>query len=131
MVAMRMALEALKHNYILGIAPEGTRSSSKALMRAHPGIVSIALHSGAALIPLAHWGGEDFLPNLKRFKRTDFHIRVGEPFRLDPGNDRTTKGVRQAMADEMMYRLAALLPERYRGEYMRSELTTERYLKPI
>jgi 1-acyl-sn-glycerol-3-phosphate acyltransferase len=131
MVAMRMALEALKHNYILGIAPEGTRSSSKALMRAHPGIVSIALHSGAALIPLAHWGGEDFLPNLKRFKRTDFHIRVGEPFRLDPGNDRTTKEVRQAMADEMMCRLAALLPERYRGEYTQSEPTTERYLKPI
>jgi 1-acyl-sn-glycerol-3-phosphate acyltransferase len=131
MMAMRTALEALKHNYILGIAPEGTRSSSKTLMRAHPGIVSIALHSDAALIPLAHWGGEDFLPNLKRFKRTDFHIRVGEPFRLDPGKDRTTKEVRQAMADEMMCRLAALLPERYRGEYTQSEPTTERYLKPI
>ena len=131
MVAMRKALEALKRGYILGIAPEGTRSSSKALIRAHPGIVSIALHSGAALIPLAHWGGEDFLPNLKRLKRTDFHIRVGEPFQLDPGKERTTKEVRQTMADEMMYRLAALMPERYRGEYSELSQATSHYLKTV
>lgn len=131
MVAMRQALQALEKDYILGIAPEGTRSQTKSLLRAHPGVVSLALHSGAPLVPLAHWGGEGFLSNLKRLKRTDFHIRVGAPFRLDPGGERVTKEVRQAMVDEMMYRLAALLPERYRGAYAHMEKASQRYLKPV
>jgi 1-acyl-sn-glycerol-3-phosphate acyltransferase len=131
MAAMRKGFEALEENFILGIAPEGTRSRSHSLIRAQPGIVPLALHSGAPLIPVAHWGGEDFLPNLKRFKRTDFRIRVGESFRLDPGGERVTKTVRQQMADEMMYRLAALMPERYRGEYSELSRATSDYLKPV
>ena len=35
---------------------------------------------------------------------------MGKPFKLDPGNERVTKEVRQQMVDEMMYRLATLLP---------------------
>jgi 1-acyl-sn-glycerol-3-phosphate acyltransferase len=131
LVAMRKALEALQKGFIVGIAPEGTRSKTNALLRAHPGVVTLALRSASPLVPLAHWGGEDFLPNLKRLRRTNFHIRVGEPFRLDPGGERVTKAMRQQMADEMMYRLAALIPERYRGEYSQLEQATEHYLKPV
>lgn len=129
MHAMRKALAALEQGYILGIAPEGTRSKTGALIKAHPGIVSLALHSNAPLMPFAHWGGERFLPNLKQFKRTDFYIRVGEPFILDPGSEKITKEVRQQMADEMMYKLAALLPEQYRGEYADLSKATTKYLK--
>lgn len=130
MHAMRRALTALEQGYILGIAPEGTRSKTGALIRAHPGIVTLALRSNAPLLPLAHWGGERFLPNLKRLKRTDFHIRVGEPFTLDPGGEKVTKDIRQQMVDEMMYKLAALLPERYRGEYADLSKATTNFLKP-
>jgi hypothetical protein len=35
------------------------------------------------------------------------------------------------MADEMMYRLAALIPERYRGEYAHLDQATEKYLKSL
>ncbi len=131
MVAMRKALEALERGFIVGIAPEGTRSQSKALQRAHPGVVLLAMHSGAPLIPVAHWGGENFLNDLQRLKRTDFHIRVGEPFRLDSGGERLTREIRQQMADEMMYRLAKLIPERYRGDYADLTSATEQYLKPL
>ena len=72
-----------------------------------------------------------FLSNLKHLKRTDFHIRVGEPFKLDPGGERVTKEVRQQMVDEMMYRMAAMLPEYYRGAYADLENATEKYLVPI
>lgn len=129
MEAIRLGLDALRQGFILGIAPEGTRSRTKSLLRAQPGVVMLALHSGVPLIPVAHWGGERFISNLKRFKRTDFHIRVGEPFRLRPGDGRITKEMRQQMADEMMYRLSALLPESYRGEYSRLEGATSRYLE--
>jgi 1-acyl-sn-glycerol-3-phosphate acyltransferase len=117
MRALRRALQALQNGTILGIAPEGTRNKTGRLRRALPGIVILALRSGAPILPVAHWGGEAFLGNLGRLKRTDFHIRVGDPFRLEAQGVRLTTEIRQQMVDKMMYRLAALLPEEYRGEY--------------
>lgn len=115
--ALRKALKALEEGYIFGIAPEGTRNVTGKLKRAHPGAVMLAIHSGAPILPVAHWGGENFLKNLRRLQRTDFHIRVGEPFRLKLGSVKVTREVRQQIADEMMIRLAELLPPAYQGAY--------------
>lgn len=129
--AMRKSLDILKRGYILAIAPEGTRNKTGVLIKAYPGMVTLALRSDAPLLPIVHWGGENFSKNIKRLKRTDFHIRVGEPFKLDPGNERVTKEIRQQMTDEMMYRLAALLPESYRGAYADLENATDKYLVDV
>jgi 1-acyl-sn-glycerol-3-phosphate acyltransferase len=129
MVAMRKALDLLEKGYIFGISPEGTRSREGKLLRAHGGIAMLALHSGAPLQPVAHWGGENFGSNVKRFKRTKFDIRVGPAFHLDARGARVTKDVRQQMADEMMYQLAKLLPEENRGEYADLKNATEKYLR--
>jgi len=115
--ALRKALKALEDGFIFGIAPEGTRNKTGKLKRAHPGAVMLAIHSGATILPVVHWGGENFLKNLARFKRTNFHIRVGEPFRLKIGDVRVTREIRQQIADEMMIRLAELLPSEYQGAY--------------
>lgn len=131
MEAVRKSIEALQKGYILAIAPEGTRNKTGKLLRAHPGVVTLALRSGAPLLPIAHWGGETFPQNFKRWNRTDFHVRVGEAFKLDPGNRRVTKEVRQQMVDEMMYRLAALLPEYYRGAYADLENATETHISNL
>jgi 1-acyl-sn-glycerol-3-phosphate acyltransferase len=124
-----MSLEALKNDEIFVIAPEGTRNKTGILIKAQPGVITLALRSGAPLLPVAHWGGENFSKNIKSLKRTDFHIRVGEPFKLDPGTERITREVRQQMVDEMMYRLAAMLPEYYRGAYSDLENATEKYMR--
>ncbi|HEX2992004.1 MAG TPA: lysophospholipid acyltransferase family protein [Anaerolineales bacterium] len=115
--ALRKAVTALEKGYIFGIAPEGTRNITGWLKRAHPGAVLLAVRSGAPLLPIAHWGGEDFLRNLAHLKRTDFHIRVGDPICLNVDGVRMTREIRQRIVDEMMYRLAELLPHEYRGEY--------------
>ncbi len=115
--ALRKALKALEDGYIFGIAPEGTRNKTGRLIRAHPGAVLLALHSRATILPVAHWGGEHFLKNLARFRRTDFHIRVGEPFCLKLEGVKVTREVRQQIADEMMGRIAKLMPAEYRGAY--------------
>ena len=117
--ALRKAIAALEKGYIFGIAPEGTRNITGRLKRAHPGTVLLALHSGAPLLPIAHWGGENFLKNLAHLKRTDFHVRVGEPFHLNVDGVRMTREIRQQIVDEMMVRLAELLPSEYRGEYQK------------
>lgn len=128
MKALKRALRALEREYIFGVAPEGTRNKTGILRRALPGTVIIALHSGAPIIPAVHWGGEVFLKNLKRFKRTDFHIRIGEPFRINVEGVKVTAEVRQQIADEMMYRIAKLLPEEYRGEYSDMSKATENFV---
>ena len=129
MDALRKTLEMINKGYILGMSPEGTRNRTGKLLRAHGGVSLLALKSGAPLVPVAHWGGENFSDNLKKLKRTDFNIRVGKPFRLNAGGERVTKETRQQMADEMMYQLAKLLPEHYRGEYSDLENATEKYLQ--
>jgi len=115
--ALRKAIKALEKGYIFGIAPEGTRNKTGKLNRAHPGVVMLALHSGVPILPAAHWGGENFLRNLAKFKRTDFHIRVGRPFRLKLNGVKVTRDVRQQIADEMMIRIAELMPPEYHGTY--------------
>ncbi len=117
MHALKAALRALEKGLIFGIAPEGTRNYNGILRRALPGAVTLALHSGAPIIPVAHWGGENFMKNLKRFKRTDFHIRVGEPFKIDTQGIKVTGEIRQQIVDEMMVQIAIMMPEEYRGEY--------------
>lgn len=127
--ALRRGLKALEDGYILAVAPEGTRSGDGRLQRGHTGVVLLALRSGAPLLPVAYYGGERFRHNLRRFKRTDFHIVVGQPFHLRGPEGRITREVRQRMADEIMYQLAALLPPAYRGYYANLGLATETHLR--
>lgn len=131
MSAMRKSLDALSKGYILGIAPEGTRNKTGAMIKAQPGITMLALHSKAPLLPIANWGGENFLKNLKKGKRTNFTIRVGEPYKINTHGERVTAELRQHIADEMMYKVAALLPEKYRGIYADLENATDTYLERI
>jgi 1-acyl-sn-glycerol-3-phosphate acyltransferase len=129
MSALRSALEKLEQGYIFGVAPEGTRNKTGKLLRAHPGAVTLAFRSNAPILPIVHWGGEKFLPNLKRLRRTDFSVRVGKPFTLNMNGERITREGRQQVVDEMMYQLAALMPEEYRGEYGDLSKATTQFLK--
>ena len=127
--AIRACLEVLKAGDILAIAPEGTRSYHGRLLRGQPGIAMIALHAGAPILPMAHWGGEAFSANLKRLKRTDFHVRVGRQFYLDAKGKKVNGEIRQSMADEIMAQIAALMPEEYRGEYANCDPPPLKYLR--
>jgi 1-acyl-sn-glycerol-3-phosphate acyltransferase len=127
--AFRRGLAILEVGHILAVAPEGTRSGHGRLGRGHPGVVMLALRSGAPLLPMAYYGGESLRRNVARLRRTDFHIVVGRPFYLDAGGVKMTREVRQRMVDEIMYQLAALLPPAYRGHYSNLAVATEQYLR--
>jgi 1-acyl-sn-glycerol-3-phosphate acyltransferase len=127
--ALRRALGVLKEGGILAVAPEGTRSRHGCLQRGHPGIVTIALKSKAQLLPLVFYGGEAIGRNVRRLRRTPFRIIVGEPFHVEPGGEKVSRDVRQRIADEIMYKMAALLPPAYRGEYANLDAATESYLR--
>jgi 1-acyl-sn-glycerol-3-phosphate acyltransferase len=127
--ALRQCLACLSAGDILGVAPEGTRSNDGRLLSGRPGIVLIGLHSGAPILPVAHWGVEDFPKNIQHLKRTDFHIRVGKPFTLDAKGEKVNSRIRQEMADEIMYQIASLMPEKYRGKYSYSTMPPTKYLR--
>lgn len=130
MKALKSALRALEEGRIFGVAPEGTRNYTGILRRGLPGAAILALKSGAPILPIAHWGGETYMKNLRRFKRTDFHIRVGKPFTVG-AEGKVTSEMRQQMVDEMMVRIAALMPEEYRGEYAVAGQAAQKYLRDV
>ncbi len=120
--------DALEENYMLGIFPEGTRSYDGKLLRGMPGIALLCSKVKAPVLPLITYGGENFWKNLKRLRRTDFYIRVGDPFIVDFHGQRLNKEVVQQATDEIMYQMAGLLPPEYRGVYGDMTKATEQYL---
>ena len=110
-------MKALEDGKILAILPEGTRSGNGLLQKGQPGIVLLAARSNLPILPGVILGQEKFWQNLRRFKRTEIFIRVGEPFKLKTEDMPFDRDTRQRMADEVMFRLAELMPEKYRGDY--------------
>ncbi len=129
MKAMRLSLDVLSRRRILIIAPEGTRSGTGYLSPGHSGIVTLAAQSGAPILPVAHFGGEKVWSNLKSFRSTRFNLKVGRPFYLSVEKNGINKRNRQIIADEIMYRIAELLPPRYRGVYSNTDSASINYLR--
>lgn len=126
--ALRRGLNALQEGKIVAIAPEGTRSNHGCLQKAHPGVVFIAMESGAPLLPVVYYGGEKIHHNIRNLRRTDFHISVGRQFYVEASGIKINRQIRQQITDEIMYQIAALLPQEYRGHYSNMNLATEHYL---
>jgi 1-acyl-sn-glycerol-3-phosphate acyltransferase len=127
--ALRQALAALEQGGIMCVAPEGTRSGNGCLQRGQPGVVMLALHSRAPILPMVYFGGERLRNNLRGLRRTDFHICVGNPFYLEASSRRVTHEIRQQMVDEIMWQMAALLPSEYRGAYADLGAATGNFLR--
>ncbi len=114
MNSFNRALDVLRSGEMVLIMPEGTRSGDGRLQHGYPGVVLLALKSKAPLLPVVTHGGEGYRENLRHLHRTDFHLAVGESFTLTEASDRAS---RKELVNQVMFRLAALLPPEYRGEY--------------
>ena len=114
--AIRRSQDVLRRGHVLGMFPEGTRSGGK-LGPGEPGTALIALRSGAPVLPVAIWGTEHVKLPRDLFRRTKAHVRFGESYRL-PNPGRITREAIAAGTDEIMHRIAELLPAEYRGKYL-------------
>lgn len=124
--ALRTAKEILDKDLALVIYPEGTRSATKAELRqAHPGAAIVAQRSGVAVLPCAITGSQHMaLPFMfvRPFRRWKVTLTIGEPFLL-PKPDRLNGAAAQEGTQIIMERIAALLPEEYRGYYRNQTLS--------
>ncbi len=117
--ALREILNRMKGGGMLALAPEGTRSKTEALQEGKMGVAFLASKSGYPVLPVALTGTEDrrVADNLKHFRRSKITVTASDLIEIHlPAG----KGREQAMrlaTDEIMCRIAAALPEKYRGVY--------------
>ncbi len=111
--AIRAAETQLKAGRVLVIFPEGTRSKTHQMAQGHAGLGMIALRSGAPVIPVAISGSEHLL------KKFGAHVTVtyGEPMFLKPKGAKITREDINDASEQVMQRIASMLPPEYRGIY--------------
>lgn len=117
--SVREILARMKAGGILVIAPEGTRSKTEAMAEGKPGVAYLAMKAGMPIVPIALAGTEDrvVIDRLKHLKKSEIKIAVGPAFTLPPVKGREREPALKDYTDEIMCRIGALLPEKYRGVY--------------
>lgn len=115
--AFRAAQQVLKNGWVIGIAPEGTRSSTGKLLQGKPGTILLAMRTGVPIIPCAITGSENAFKYIFTFRRPKITVTFGKPYLLPPIGRENRDELMKQYTDEIMYRLAALLPEKYHGFY--------------
>jgi 1-acyl-sn-glycerol-3-phosphate acyltransferase len=119
--SMQSCLKVLDEKNILAIAPEGTRNKEGNLQQGKSGVAFIAYKQQAPMIPVITLGFENFKKNFKRLRRTPILVKVGEPFTIVKKSGRLDSQGREDLMEEIMLRLAALLPAENRGFYTDKE----------
>ncbi len=128
--AFKMALKILGRGEAMVIAPEGHRSDNGALQRGREGAIILSLRSGAPILPVAVWGGKAFWRNLTHLRRTPMCFYVGEPVLPAFSDVKPTREQIAAMSDELMMRIAEMMPQEIRGYYTDPSVVTTHYLQP-
>lgn len=117
--AIRKMIALMEAGKCLIIAPEGTRSPTGSLIDGKPGVAFLAARSGFPITPVGITGTEDkvILGNVKRFRKSTITLTGGKPFVIPPLAKENRDAALQQATDEVMCRIAALLPEKYHGVY--------------
>jgi len=117
--AMREIRKRMDAGQTLVIAPEGTRAKDEKMAQGKPGVAYLAAKMGWKIMPIAISGTEDriILSNLKRFRKSKIKLSGAQPFTLPPIPKEKRDETLQQYADEIMCRIAVMLPEHNRGYY--------------
>lgn len=118
-------IKLVKQGESILIFPEGTRSRVSSLIEAKKGILLIARLTGAPIVPLGLYGTEKLLPinqdgNMRSeaFHNADIHIHIGKQFEIHKrAKEEDKKEYEETCMNDLMNKIAELLPERYRGVY--------------
>ncbi len=115
--ALRAARDHLKGGGVLGIAPEGTRSQTGALIQAKTGVAFLADQAGVPILPVGVSGTWQITKEILTLRRPKINVKFGEPFTFPPIDRKERDTGLKQNTDEIMCRIAALLPPENRGEY--------------
>ena len=117
---IKKAIQALQKGDILGIFPEAT--TGPVLRRPKKGVTYLSLKSGCKILPMGIIGlEEDIWSQWLKGVRPQVTVKIGKPFSISSSlpkdrNERQNK--LSDIGDEIMHKIATLLPKKYRGEYV-------------
>lgn len=116
--ALQEALQVLNAGHVVGLAPEGTRSPSASLQKGKPGVAFLASRANIPIVPVAVTGTERMKQDFLHLRRWRLRVVFGEPFTLPQGAGRRLSSPElETVTEELMQRIAAMLPLEYRGVY--------------
>ena len=115
--ALRTARDHLMNGGVLGIAPEGTRSQTGALIEAKTGVAFLADQAKVPIVPVAVAGTWKITSEIITLKRPRIFVNFGQPFTLPPVDRKNRERDLKSNTEEIMCQLAALLPPENRGIY--------------
>lgn len=115
--ALRAARDHLMSGGVLGIAPEGTRSQTGALIEAKTGVAFLADQAKVPIVPVAVAGTWKITSEIITLKRPKIFVNFGKPFTLPPVDRKNRDRDLKRNTEEIMCQLAALLPPENRGVY--------------
>jgi 1-acyl-sn-glycerol-3-phosphate acyltransferase len=124
--AYRMARRALRRGELVGVFPESAVSVTTELLPLKKGAAGLAADTGAPLIPVLVWGGQQVITKgiplrWRRARHADIHIEFGDPMHPAAGSDpiAVTAELRAALS-AMVARMVAIAPERSHASVLRS-----------
>jgi len=119
--AIRKVIERMRSGEVLVITPEGTRSKIGVLLEGKPGVSYLAAKMSLPILPAGISGTFDpvFFGQLKRVKRPHIVVNVGPAFTLPrlPSEGQNRDEALKFDTEEIMCRIAALIPPEQRGFY--------------
>ena len=121
LAALAAGREVLERGGAFGIYPEGTRSLDGKLHRGHTGVASLALSTGAVVVPVGLIGTERVQPIGRLFPRlARVEIRFGRPLEFSRYEGlEGAPAIRRAVTDEIMDAIADLSGQIYVDSYHR------------
>lgn len=115
---LKYAIQALRRGSLLGVAPEGTRSKTGGLIEGKTGAAFLAAAAGVPIIPVAFNNTEKILPAIMRLQRARVTVSIGQPIYFQSATGRRPDSATlETQTDELMCRIAAMLPPERRGVY--------------
>ncbi|MEV6930331.1 lysophospholipid acyltransferase family protein [Dactylosporangium sp. NPDC051485] len=121
LLALDAALPVLRAGHVLGIFPEGTRSTDGRLYRGRPGVAKLALDAPAPIIPVGLMGFDQVMPIGTSLPRLGpkVEVRFGEPLDLSQwqgGGEVDSRALREVTL-KLMNAIQQLTGQEYVGRY--------------
>lgn len=116
--ALTEAQKILNEGGVLGIFPEGG-SWAQVLRPARPGAALLTARTGAPILPVGLIGLPNVFPALRQGKRAKVQFKIGKPygpFKIS-GSRYEQRRQLDEISDEIMKKIADLLPQDKRGLY--------------
>ena len=114
--ALERGLTYLQEGKALMVFPEGTVERQEQMIAAHTGAAMLAMRTGVTILPIAHCGTRRVLRSLRIwFPRVE--IQIGKPYTRVLPEGVPRKVALKLVTEDMMKRIAEMLPRNQRGVY--------------